>query len=135
MTNKIEEAFEKEFGGKLGAGLMWNVFLEVFTKGYLSGQADNKNSSGSVEGVWIALVECDDWGCKPDGYMVALTKQDLLDRKEGYENGNTDAYSLFYERPNVCQTVLLTPEAVQDILASETRCAYFKNSSHFTAVL
>ena len=136
MIDKIKEGFDKEFGAMdFGTQAMRSAFREVYAKGYLQGKVDSIVQEEQHEGTWTALVECDDWGCKPDGYLVAFTKEALLERQEGYEHGNTHDYGLYYERPNIFQTAVLTPEAVAAIVGSETGCAYFKRRSDFEAIL
>lgn len=131
MTNPIRAKFEELHPYKEGSNKsLYESLYAIFKEGWENGKAHAEIVSQPRLGYYILTVDCDDWGCKVDGYMVGFTIEDLKQRKVSYESRNNNYGGQYYERPNDYTPVKLTPEAVEKLEAAvdSFHCVWFYNS-------
>ena len=131
MTDPIRAKFDELHPNKEGSNQsLRNSLYAIFKEGWENGKAYAEIVSQPRLGYYILTVDCDDWGCKVDGYMVGFTIEDLKQRKVSYESRNNNYGGQYYERPNDYTPVELTPEAVEKLEAAvdSFHCVWFYNS-------
>lgn len=115
-----------------------NSLYAIFKEGWENGAASVKNPPEGVTerryGFYINVIESEaGWGCKQDGYMVGFTIEDLKERQKHFEEGNSNAYGLYYARPNEFTPVELTAEAIDALMnATDKHCTiWFDRAEQF----
>lgn len=139
MTDRIRAKFEELHPYKDGSNKsLYESLYAIFKGGWENGQASSANPIEGVTerryGFCITVIEAEaGWGCKPDGYMVGFTIEDLKARQKSFEHNNSSDYGLYYERPNEFTPVELTAEAIDALMkATDKHCTiWFDRAEQF----
>lgn len=111
MSDVIREAFDVKHPRSPGQNLVLREKLfDVFKEGWDAGAA-----SVTRVGYYIPTVDCDDWGCKVDGYMVGFSVAAIKAAEKAYTTNNTNSEGQYYEITANYVMVVLTDEAVEKI--------------------
>lgn len=122
MTDTIRAKFEELHPYKAGSNKsLYESLYAIFKEGWENGKASSENVlqgvTGRRYGFYIPVIEAEaGWGRKHDGYMVGFTIEDLKKRQKHFEEGNSNAYGLYYARPNEFTPVELTAEAIDALM-------------------
>nr|DAY73738.1 MAG TPA: hypothetical protein [Caudoviricetes sp.] len=134
MTDNIREKFEELHPYRAGSNkILYESLYAIFKEGWENGKACAEIVSQPRLGYYIYTIDCDDWGCKIDGFMVGFTIEDLKKRQVNYEAHNNNYGGQYYKRPNEFIPVELTPEAVKKLEeeVDTFNCVWFDREEQF----